>query len=82
MPGTLYAGTRYGVFKSTNGGGNWSDTGLSDPVIIFLEIDPITPDTLYAGTDGGVFVIEEGGFSFPCRLSGVVSNTRAKIQGT
>ena len=62
-PTTLYAGTyRGGVFKSTNGGGNWSavNTGLTNTDVYTLAIDPITPTTLYAGTwGGGVFDMEQ-----------------------
>ena len=42
-PATLYAGTwSGGVFKSTNGGGNWSavNTGLTDTSVRALAIDP------------------------------------------
>jgi len=50
-PTTIYAGTgggsAGGVWKSTNGGANWSPTG---PVgrVRALAIDPQTPTTLYA----------------------------------
>ena len=63
-PATLYAGTSGGVFKSTNGGGNWSavNTGLTDTYVCALAIDPATPATLYAGTlGGGVFKSTNGG---------------------
>ena len=52
------------MFKSTNGGGNWSavNTGLTDTTVSALAIDPVTPATLYAGTDdGGVFKSTNGG---------------------
>ena len=52
-PSHLYAGTYGGgVFKSTNGGGNWSavNTGLTNTDVRALAIDPATPTTLYAGT--------------------------------
>ena len=52
-PATLYAGTYYGgVFKSTNGGGNWGaiNTGLTTTQVVALAIDPATPTTVYAGT--------------------------------
>ena len=51
-PATLYAGTYGGVFKSTDGGGNWHavNTGLTDTPVRALAIDPATPATLYAGT--------------------------------
>ena len=56
-PTTLYAGTDGGVFKSTNGGGNWNavNTGLSDTYVAALAIDPSTPTTLYAGTYGAAY---------------------------
>ncbi len=41
------------MFKSTNGGGDWSavNTGLTSyTIVIALAIDPVTPATLYAGT--------------------------------
>ena len=67
-PTTLYAGTwRGGVFKSTNGGGDWSavNTGLTSTYIKALAIDPVTPATLYAGTDSdGVFKSVNGGESW------------------
>ena len=61
-PTTLYAGTWGGVFKSTNGGTNWSavNTGLTNTYVRALAIDPATPATLYAGTEGGgVFKTKE-----------------------
>jgi len=69
-PSTLYAGTdnyvigSHGVFKSTNGGGNWTpvNTGLTNAHVSALAIDPATPSTLYAGTHGdGVFKSTNGG---------------------
>jgi photosystem II stability/assembly factor-like uncharacterized protein len=43
------------VFKSTNGGANWSavNTGLTNLYVNALAIDPTNPNTLYAGTNGG-----------------------------
>ena len=67
-PTTLYAGTDFGgVFKSTDGGENWSaaNTGLTSGDVNALAIDPETPTTLYAGTDfGGVFDIEQVPFPY------------------
>ena len=56
-PATLYAGTYGGgVFKSANGGGNWTalNTGLTNMVVHAIALDPQSPGTLYAGTEGGV----------------------------
>jgi photosystem II stability/assembly factor-like uncharacterized protein len=67
-PTTVYAGTwGAGVFKSTNGGANWSpaNTGLPSPAISALAVDPLTPATLYGGTsDAGVFKSTDGGGSW------------------
>src|SRR5437867_11422272 len=61
-PTTLYAWTNGGgLFKSTDGGANWSATGLTNISGRALAIDPITPTTLYAGADGGVFKSTDGG---------------------
>ena len=60
-PTTLYAGTGFGgVFKSSDGGGNWSaiNDGLTNTNVQALAIDPTT-STPYAGTGGGgVFVFQ------------------------
>jgi len=65
-PTTLYAGTwGGGVFKSANGGGNWTavKTGLTNTYVQALVIDPATPATLYAGMEGGgVFAIQDLGY--------------------
>ena len=50
-PTTIYAGTSdRGVFKSTDGGANWTDTGLTNTAVGFLAVAPTTPTTVYAGT--------------------------------
>ena len=57
VPTTVYAATGSGMFKSTNGGGNWSpvNTGLTFTQVKDVAIDPVTPSILYAATIGGVF---------------------------
>ena len=50
-PQTIYAPSENnGLFKSTDGGANWSATGLSKTSVSAVAIDPLNPDTLYAGT--------------------------------
>jgi len=51
------------VFKTTNGGQNWSDisTSLADIPVNTLAVDPDIPDTLYIGTDAGVMVSTNAG---------------------
>ena len=76
-PATIYAGIYGlydgrslrviggGVFKSTNGGGSWTNTGLTDAQVRSLAIDPVTPTTIYAGTGvSGVFKSTDGGGSW------------------
>ena len=62
----LYRDRWRGMFKSTDGGGNWDpvNTGLNASGCLWLANDPVTPTTLYAGTDyGGIFKSTDGGAS-------------------
>ena len=63
------------MFKSTNGGGNWSavNTGLTIAYVRALAIDPVTPATLYAGTDGGVFKSTNGGGNWDAVNTGLTN---------
>jgi len=75
-PATIYAGTHDGIFKSTNGGGNWSaaNTGLTKAGVRALAIDPATPTTLYAGTWGcGVFKSTNGSGSWSAVNTGLIA---------
>ena len=77
---TLYAGTwGKGVFKSTNGGMNWTriNTGLTSGQAVALAINPQTPDTIYAGTDSGVFKSINGGTNWITMDTGL-TNTYLK----
>ena len=80
-PATLYAGTCAGLYKSTNGGGSWSQVNnglpiLSNPVVI----DPSNPDTLYAGTSAGLYKSTNGGGSWSPVNNGL-SNTNCLCPG-
>ncbi len=65
-PATVYAGTQDGVFKSTNGGGSWTNVnaGVLKGDVRALVIDPSTPATLYATSNGDVFKSRNGGGSW------------------
>jgi uncharacterized protein (TIGR03437 family) len=54
------------VFKTTNGGQNWTDisAGLADVPVNALQVDPDIPDTLYIGTDAGVMVSTDAGVTW------------------
>ena len=64
-PATVYAAALgAGVFKSTDGGGEWTpiNNGLTTTQIRAMAIDPLRPSTLYAGSGGaGLFRTVDGG---------------------
>ncbi|MCX5977870.1 MAG: hypothetical protein NTV33_13900 [Coprothermobacterota bacterium] len=73
---TLYAGTLYGgIFKSTNGGRNWSEVnnGLTGTLIADIAIDPSNSQILYAATDAGVFKSTNGGGNWSSVNNGITS---------
>jgi photosystem II stability/assembly factor-like uncharacterized protein len=77
-PNTLYAaanaGSSSGLFKSTDGGANWTRDGSPRAGGVALAIDPRNPNTLYAwGTyspPDGVFKSTDGGASWSAANSG------------
>jgi uncharacterized repeat protein (TIGR01451 family) len=71
----LYAATSGGVFKSTDGGGNWQLTGASRPSTapIFtnaVAVDPSNANVLYAAASNGVFKSTDGGVLYEQKNSG------------
>jgi photosystem II stability/assembly factor-like uncharacterized protein len=75
-PTSLYVGTNNGVFKSTDGGKNWSaaSAGLTNLAIYALAIDPAAPTTVYAGSAGGAFKSQNGGKSWSAINSGLADD--------
>jgi hypothetical protein len=63
-PATLYAGTYRGVFKSANGGANWTDVGLGTSVFEVLAIDPSTPSTVYTASYQNIYKSTNAGASW------------------
>jgi hypothetical protein len=79
-PSTIYAGTYiYGIFKSTNSGGDWTaiNTGLTDDYFSSIAVDPKTPLTIYTGSynDGVIFKSTNGGSSWTTSFVGGYANT-------
>jgi photosystem II stability/assembly factor-like uncharacterized protein len=75
-PATLYAGTREGLYKSTDAGGTWQllTTELITRELMNLVIDPRTPATLYAGMwNRGVFKSTDGGATWQATNTGLTS---------
>jgi uncharacterized repeat protein (TIGR01451 family) len=68
----IYAVTDAGLFKSTDGGANWSALPASPPFILSkLAIDPVNPAIIYVATNGGVFKSTDGGNSFTAMNNGL-----------
>ncbi|MEA2042672.1 MAG: T9SS type A sorting domain-containing protein [Bacteroidota bacterium] len=66
---TLIAGTNAGVFKTTDGGVNWSEQ-LTSNSFIDMEYKPGNFDVLYGSTTGGlVFKSDDGGTGWTQVLS-------------
>ena len=65
-PGTVYAGSTNGLFKTVDAGSSWTriEKGLADTYISVLLVDPSTPSHLYAGTRKGVHKTVDGGESW------------------
>ena len=69
--GVIYAGGT-GVFKSTDGGNNWSCIGLIDIGIGKLVIASTQPNTIYASSYGsGVFKSTDGGVTWSTANTGL-----------
>ena len=69
-PTIIYAGTD-DVFRSTNGGADWSLAGSDLPSVHVLGIDPKTPTTLYAGTSFGVYRSMDSGGEWKMTSTGL-----------
>jgi len=60
-PSTMFAGTSEGLFRTVDGGTTWTACGTlpaqtTQPEVISIAIDPVTPTTLYVSASGhGVF---------------------------
>jgi photosystem II stability/assembly factor-like uncharacterized protein len=65
-PGTVYAVTSRGLFKSTDGGASWAAPNIWLPATAVgpLAIDPQNPSTVYMGGSRGVFKSTDGGASW------------------
>jgi len=62
-PGTVYAGTYGGVFRSEDHGATWTSAsfGLAAFQVSHLEVDPLHPGTVYAITQRGFQKSQDGG---------------------
>jgi hypothetical protein len=83
-PSTLYAGTRHGVVRSTDGGASWqpSASGMPSVKVSTIAADSTTPGTLYAGTQTdpgvesvGIFKSTDGAATWTAINSGLVDTS-------
>jgi photosystem II stability/assembly factor-like uncharacterized protein len=80
MPGTVYAGTTNGLFKTSDAGASWHriEKGLADTYVSAILIDPSNPNILYAGTRKGVHKTIDGGQTWAEANAGLTTlNIRA-----
>ncbi|MEM7588004.1 MAG: hypothetical protein AAF560_31740 [Acidobacteriota bacterium] len=76
-PTTIYLGTTFFPYKSTDGGETWTrmPDGLDRSSVLDVVIDPADSDTLYAATTGGVFLSTDGGENWTARNQGLPAGT-------
>jgi len=65
----VLAGTAgYGIFKSTDGGGEWTQVlnraGAGANRVLAIEFAPSQPEVIYAGTMSGIYKSRDGGESW------------------
>lgn len=61
----VYAGTTEGLWKTTDGGANWSRTTSNRVIINDVLVDPRQPSRVLLATDrGGVLASNDGGITF------------------
>ncbi len=74
---TIFAATALGLFKSADGGGQWSFNGLLptisgiQPVVSSISFDPMMPTIIYLATSQGVYKSFNGGVNFQLRSIGL-----------
>jgi photosystem II stability/assembly factor-like uncharacterized protein len=75
LPGTVYAGTTSGLFKTTDAAALWKriEKGLADTYVSAILIDPSNPNILYVGTRKGVHKTTDGGETWVQANEGVTT---------
>jgi photosystem II stability/assembly factor-like uncharacterized protein len=84
IPGTLYAGTNFGVMTSSDGGGDWQPLASGIGPASILLIDPKRENTFYVGGRGGLFRIAPPtvtGLAFDVTLVSIGASYTATIDG-
>ncbi len=69
-PGTVFAGTRLGLFRSSDGGDHWAPTSIAEIAIQSLTLD--SAGKILAATSSGVFSSADDGLIWMPRNSGFI----------
>jgi photosystem II stability/assembly factor-like uncharacterized protein len=80
-PSTIFAATDSGLYKTTDGGANWAQSGSFSNVYAVI-FDPQNPQTLYVSAAyAGIFKSTDGGGKWPAINSGFpnASGPAAKV---
>jgi photosystem II stability/assembly factor-like uncharacterized protein len=72
-PKTFYLVGWRGLFRTEHGGSTWSplDTGLPNPTVTRLVVDPHTPETLMAVNGGDIWLSRDSGRGWEVRSAGL-----------
>lgn len=73
-----YAGTRYGVFKTTDFGHHWTALALTEGAA-GLAIDPVDPERLYATQGRRLLHSHDGGATWHVLMDGAVPTLGARF---
>ena len=79
-PGTVYAATLKGLYKTTDGGASWRRLGTSLPDQFFsgLVLDPAQPGVVFVSSRAGVHASRDGGHTWEAVNTGLTNlNIRA-----
>ena len=74
---TLYAGSSSGVFKSTNAGASWTNTGCTN--VMAVLINPNNENEIYAATSAGVYKSTSGGGGWTAMNMGLTNTNTTSL---
>lgn len=79
----LYCGTEPGeIYKSTDGGDNWFNVSLDDPLsggVNAIKIHPTNPDIVLAGSGNSIYKTTDGGMTWTSVLIGVLRSNEIQF---
>jgi photosystem II stability/assembly factor-like uncharacterized protein len=73
-PTVLFAGTDVGLYRSLNGGGTWSFSGIPNQPVESIAFAPSAANTAYASAEDGLFKTTDGGATWLSAATGLPSD--------